>query len=58
MPPNGINKNKTTIRRYIIMKETNEKLVAVNYKNVVYFITESEYKDLMNGYLSFSDMFD
>lgn len=40
------------------MKETRENLVAVNYNNVVYFITEQEYKDLMDGYLNVRDMFE
>lgn len=39
------------------MKESNVTLVPVNVDGVVYFITEQEYKDLMNGDLSFNDMF-
>lgn len=39
------------------MKESNANLVAVSVDGVVYFLTEQEYKDLMNGDLSFTDMF-
>lgn len=33
-------------------------LVAIEYNGVIYFVTEQEYSDLMNGYLSVKDMFE
>lgn len=35
-----------------------KKMVKVTYRGIVHEITEEQYEDLRNGWISWSDMFD